>query len=275
MQKNTAAQYFHCIVFNASGRVSGDAANLSCELAIDNGARSALSTNTATEIGTTGEYTFPLTQAETNGHELSFTPESSSGYQVVGQPSNVIYTAESPNITYVIPQSVITQATAPSGTEIVTQASQWTIMVEGIADTEYSNIDGVLFGIKAFDSADTAAALQIRWDKSLDTTEVLYAGGQAIGPPLDTTGATITHASYTEDTVTYHRFTAVIKGPVTALVPTTGSLNDDNRLGDVLASPQITAYGYSSEWKFVGTTDMVIASGYIIVNPTVNKTTEG
>jgi hypothetical protein len=37
---------------------------------------------------------FDLSQAETNGHSLSFTPVcSTSGVQVLGVPSNVIYTS--------------------------------------------------------------------------------------------------------------------------------------------------------------------------------------
>jgi hypothetical protein len=93
MKYNTAGQRFHVIAFNASGRVSGDAANLSVTLSKDGGSRVALADTSATEIGTTGEYTFDLSQAETDAHALSFAPASStSGVQVLGVPSNVIYT---------------------------------------------------------------------------------------------------------------------------------------------------------------------------------------
>lgn len=93
MKKNTPDQSFHVIAFNASGDVSGDAANITCELSIDGGARVATLDVNPTEIGTTGEYVFSLALSETNGYALSFSPVSStSGVKVLGTPSNVIYT---------------------------------------------------------------------------------------------------------------------------------------------------------------------------------------
>lgn len=92
MKFNTAGQRFHVIAFDDAGRVTGDAANITCELAIDGGARAALTDVNPVEIGTTGEYVFDLEAAETNGHALSFTPASSSGAQVLGVPANVVYT---------------------------------------------------------------------------------------------------------------------------------------------------------------------------------------
>ena len=271
MQKNTASQYFHCVVFNSSGRVSGDAANLSCELSVDNGTRAALGTNTATEIGTTGEYTFPLTQAETNGHELSFTPESSSGYQVIGMPSNIIYTSEPTSVTVTVPQSTIVQATVASDTDVVYQGSEWTIVLEGVDDTAYGNADYIYFAVKWEDVPDSEAPLQIKWTKSGDTTEVLYINGAAAGSLSG--DAAVTHASYTESSTTYHRFTLVVEGEVTALVPTTNSLNGITGLGNVnlVTNPE---YGYASEWKLTGDTDLVVGRGFIVVNPGVNRVTD-
>lgn len=98
MLYKTAGQRFHFVAFNSMGRVSGQAASMSCDLSIDNGSRVALSDALPTEIGTTGEYYFDLTEGETDGHCLSFAPRCSvSGVQVLGMPSNVIYT-ESRNI---------------------------------------------------------------------------------------------------------------------------------------------------------------------------------
>jgi len=95
MIKNTASQTFHVIAFDTNGRVSGQAANITCNIAIDGGTRVATNDVNPTEIGTTGVYLFTLTQAETNGHELSFTPVcSTSGVAVLGSPSNVIYTTD-------------------------------------------------------------------------------------------------------------------------------------------------------------------------------------
>jgi len=93
MKFNTAGQQFHVIAFNAAGRVSGDEANITSGLALDNGGRNPLNDLHPVEIGTTGEYVFDLLTAETNGHKQSFSPASSTpGVNVVGVPSNVIYT---------------------------------------------------------------------------------------------------------------------------------------------------------------------------------------
>ena len=93
MKFNTSGQTIHIVAFNQSGRVSGVAGDISCSLSIDNGTRTPLTNSTPTEIGTTGEYVFNLTQTETNGYELSFVPEcSSAGVQVLTMPSNIVYT---------------------------------------------------------------------------------------------------------------------------------------------------------------------------------------
>lgn len=100
MLKNTAGQFFHAIAFDVNGRVSGQAANITSGLSIDGGTRVATNDVNPTEIGATGEYAFALTQPESNGHALSFTPAcSTSGVQVLGSPSNVIYTTVNANDT--------------------------------------------------------------------------------------------------------------------------------------------------------------------------------
>lgn len=95
MKKNIAGQRYKVIAFDASGRVTGDAANITCQLAIDGGALTPLTDVNPVEVGTTGEYIFDLTQAETNGYELSFTPASATpGVNILGVPANVIYTLD-------------------------------------------------------------------------------------------------------------------------------------------------------------------------------------
>ena len=97
MLKNTAGQSFHAVAFDTNGRVSGQAANITSGLSIDGGTRVATNDVNPTEIAATGEYVFTLTQGETNGHALSFTPAcSTSGVQVLGVPSNVIFTTDKP-----------------------------------------------------------------------------------------------------------------------------------------------------------------------------------
>jgi len=271
MQKNVASQDFHVVAFNASGRISGIAGNITCELSIDGGTRNPTNDVNPTEIGTTGEYIFNLTQAETNGYELSFTPESSTGAQVVGMPSNVIYTS-TVTPTYVIPQSVIDQAVLPAGTTSVYQASQWTITLEGIPNDEYANTDAVYFGIKSADEADADMPLQIRWDKTANTTEVIRVNGAAPTGTLDDDGALITHSTYTEGGDTLHRYVLVVEGEVTVSVPTTFSLNNVSEIDPNRIISQRN--NYTSEWKIVGDTDLVISSGSIVVLPTVNRVVE-
>jgi hypothetical protein len=90
---NRPGQQFHAIAFNELGRVSGQAANITSNLSIDGGNREPLNDLNPVEIGTTGEYIFDLTQAEVNGHALNFNPICSTpGVQILGVPSNVIYT---------------------------------------------------------------------------------------------------------------------------------------------------------------------------------------
>jgi len=93
MKYNQPGQQVHGIAFNSQGRVSGDVANITVSLSKDGGPREPLDNPVGTEIGTTGEYVFELTQEETNGYALSFSWESSTpSVQILGSPSNLIYT---------------------------------------------------------------------------------------------------------------------------------------------------------------------------------------
>lgn len=96
MLRNTAGQSVHVLAFDENGRRSGIAGSLSITLAIDGGDSAPLGDTSPTEIGTTGEYVYSLTQEETNGHELSFSPSCSiGGVQVFTLPGNVIFTRSS------------------------------------------------------------------------------------------------------------------------------------------------------------------------------------
>jgi hypothetical protein len=96
---NRPGQQFHVIAFDANGRVSGVAATITATLSIDSGAYAPLNDTNPTEIGTTGEYVFDLLQAETNGYALSFVPVvASAGVEILGMPSNVIYTLDASTI---------------------------------------------------------------------------------------------------------------------------------------------------------------------------------
>tara|TARA_Y100000593_G_scaffold80998_1_gene151351 strand:- start:4286 stop:5131 length:846 start_codon:yes stop_codon:yes gene_type:complete len=98
--KNTASQKLTVLAFADAGhaalsageKVTGDAANITMKVEQDDdGVRTASNDTNPTETED-GQYTFDLTQAESNGDKLTFYPESSTaGVQVVALPSNVIY----------------------------------------------------------------------------------------------------------------------------------------------------------------------------------------
>ena len=275
MLRATAGQYFHVIAFNADGRVSGDALNITCNLSMDNAAAVGTNDTNPDEIGTTGEYIFGLTQAETDCHEQSFRPESSTpGVQVVGVPSNVIWTIEDLSPTYVIPQTVIDTVTVPVGSLAVYRGSQWTITLEGVPDDEYANTSYVYFGMKSSDVADTASAIQIRWTKSGATTACTYINGTAAAGG-QITQAVVTHSTYDPgDASTAHRYILVVEGELTALVPTTNSLNGTDSLNTTNAGFGYNRIQYTGEWKITGATEMVIGAATIVVLPGIVRATD-
>ena len=79
--------------FNRVGPVTGDAANITASVRIDDGALVALTTNVASEIDADlarGFYWLPLTADETNGDRLLFAAESTTdGVVVLAQPPAV------------------------------------------------------------------------------------------------------------------------------------------------------------------------------------------
>jgi hypothetical protein len=84
--KNIANQILPVLVLDSSGDpVTGDAANITCQLSIDGGVSAATNDTNPTELDATnhpGVYLFTMTQAETNGNLLIFSPVSSSGYVI-------------------------------------------------------------------------------------------------------------------------------------------------------------------------------------------------
>lgn len=95
MLKNTASQKLTVFAFDYSTNApkTGDAANLTAYVSIDDGTLTALTDTSAAELDATngkGIYTFDLTQAETNGTKLVFTAKSSTAnVSIVPQ---IIYT---------------------------------------------------------------------------------------------------------------------------------------------------------------------------------------
>ncbi|MEO1529339.1 MAG: hypothetical protein AAFX06_28295 [Planctomycetota bacterium] len=98
MLRDTAGQKLQVIAFNATGRVTGEAANITCTVRIDDGSRVAITDTNPAELGN-GVYEFDLTQGETAGHELSFLPVcSTNGVEVLASPANVVYTDSIPTL---------------------------------------------------------------------------------------------------------------------------------------------------------------------------------
>lgn len=88
MFKNTAGQEIRVFAFNrtSAAPVTGDAANITCKVSLDNGTPIALTDTNPTETED-GYYLFSLTQAETNGDTVDFYPESSTSDVQVIVPS--------------------------------------------------------------------------------------------------------------------------------------------------------------------------------------------
>jgi hypothetical protein len=95
IQKNVASQKLTVFAYDSTTNApkTGDAANLTAYVSIDDGTVTAITDTSAAEKSSTnapGYYTFDLTQAETNGNKLGFSAKSSTGNVVVlGSPPTV------------------------------------------------------------------------------------------------------------------------------------------------------------------------------------------
>lgn len=102
MFKNTASQKLVVRCFDSTNATpkTGDAANLTAYVSIDNGAITVLGDTSATEISNTnakGYYLFDLTQAETNGNVLLFTCKSTTANIVCVACPDVVQTVLTTN----------------------------------------------------------------------------------------------------------------------------------------------------------------------------------
>lgn len=94
MQKNVAGQKWKVFAFNRTTNVplTGDAANITANIDIDFAGAGATNDVNPTEQED-GFYTFDLTQAESNGKQLSLYPVSSTGdIQVIAVPGTIFTT---------------------------------------------------------------------------------------------------------------------------------------------------------------------------------------
>lgn len=270
MKKNTAGQFWHVKAFNALGAVSGDAANITATIALDDGARAATNDVNPTEIGTTGEYVFALTQAETNAYKISVIPVSgTSGVQVMGFP-NVQYTFDTEaESTIVVPRSVIDEYDLPEDTDIVYRGTEWEIRVEDLPDLY--DATAIYLGIKDGDVPDSEAILQVKYTIATDTTVILRVNGQSPeDADIEETDAVITKTEYTTGDVDLTRFVAIIEGEATAKITPTELITASSRPGLANVSRR---RGYLVEWKLVGDKDIIVKHGYIMVRPDINRAT--
>jgi len=100
MQKNVAGQYWYVFAFDRTDNSAktGDAAQITADLFIDNGAANAVDDTNPTELAH-GFYRFDITQAESNGDQILIDPVSStSDIQVVGAPASLFTEAPNSNI---------------------------------------------------------------------------------------------------------------------------------------------------------------------------------
>jgi len=91
LEKNVASQKWVVFAFDRTDNTpkTGDAANITGKIALDWGARNAITDTNPTEQED-GFYAFDLSQAETNGDVLNIYPESSTAdIQVVGVPATI------------------------------------------------------------------------------------------------------------------------------------------------------------------------------------------
>ena len=97
MLRNVASQKWRVYAWDATTGLAktGDAANISAHIRIDDGSSAATNDTNPTEASSTNEpgyYDFDLTQAETNGAKLSLAPKSSTANVVVVACPPVVYT---------------------------------------------------------------------------------------------------------------------------------------------------------------------------------------
>ncbi len=124
MFKNTSSQKITFLVIDTATNTpkTGDAANLTAYVSIDDGTVTVLGDTSATELDATnapGLYTFDCTQAETNGDKLVFSGNSStSGVRVV------------PVLIYTLPAG-FTALTISSGGVNVVQSNGFAVMGTG------------------------------------------------------------------------------------------------------------------------------------------------
>ncbi len=193
MKKNTAGQYWRVFCFNyeSGAPVTGNAANITAVINIDNAGEGATNDVNPTEIGG-GYYDFTLSQAETNGDVLTLRPTTATATSVVVPCPPTIYTE--------FPQTgdsfARIGANGASLTSLATAANQTTILARLGAWTG-SGVNTILGAFKALLSKTATLPTDIggTFTPTTDSTEALaeaFTGVQVLGPGSDLCTLTIT-----------------------------------------------------------------------------------
>lgn len=260
MKKNTASQYFYVKAFNTAGSVTGDAANIDCNLSID-GANEASLAASATEIGG-GVYRFALSQSETNGDALAFRPFSStSGVEVLGMPSNLIYTTT--DATLMLTKDIISTALSnldEAETPVVIRGTNWS---SSITTDDITEATAVHYMIKNADEIDNNAVLHVRLpiNGGSGTDGIVRINAQSYTDASVLIDDAEITSSTSGDEVTY---TMTCKGEASALFPPTTTIEKTSTAG----YPRVSeTSGYYTEWKLTGDNDRVLSQGRLKVLP--------
>lgn len=152
MQKNVGSQTLDVFAWdtvNATGK-TGDAANITGKVSIDDGTLTAIGDTNPTEVES-GYYRFTLTQAETNGNKLTFVCVSATAnIEVFPLPAGTIYTI--PATIGIEKNAALTGFTfcMVSSTDHITAAT-------GLTVTATRSIDGAAFAACANSVAEISS----------------------------------------------------------------------------------------------------------------------
>lgn len=176
-------------------------------------------------------------------------------------------TIGSDDISFSVPTSVLESIAAEAGNSIAYRGTRWQDTLEGVVSIVGAT--AIYYAVKVQDVPDINALIQVRKNLNAGTGPegLIRINGTA---PVNAAQASIVASTYVEGPNTFHRFVCVIDGEATALVPPTVPLLNQNLTS--FSSPTLPSY--YTEWKIVGNSDMVLASGQVAVKPDINRATD-
>ena len=162
MFKNVASQKVTFFAFNSTTNapVTGDAANITPYVSKDDGAVTAMTDTSATELDSTnakGYYIVDVSQSESNADKLLFSAKSSTANVVVIAVPAVIYTTPASFTSFVTPTGAAVNVTQFGGSNITSASGIPEVKVQSIANnaiTTASINDGAITNAKVADDVD-------------------------------------------------------------------------------------------------------------------------